>query len=1232
MQGRALARRWGWLVCLSLFLFVVMASAGLVRAQAAATRGVALILSSGSGGGDDQEIATDAAAMARTLGRDGLGYEVIQARNPSREDLAGARADLLGRLEGAPIAVIYYAGYGVRVDGVDYIIPSGAKLTSAADVPAQAFSVDTLVSAARGKGAEVVLLLDACRPREALKAIGLQCLGGMVRGRDHIYALASGPSTGPGPDLALSPFTGQLVRQLQKGLPLRQVFAGVSEALPDAVVDLPFGGDPLLAPSPAGGLAPARTRPQGAAPAATPAAINFISSDELKRRFVELVGNVANANNLYDEGEVQEARNREPALLQEATTLQAVDPKFPGLHRELGRLALIRGDYAVAASEFEMERAARPNEGGSLYMGFLNLLLGTAYLREDRLDDAIQTLAAASFTEASGESYFKNAARRSVRLGEAYRLAGRKDEAIDALMKANALSPNIDNAAGHIQLAYLYLEAGQPDDAVGESMTALTYRRQTASHAGLAQAYAVLAQAKWAQGHENEAQAWSFVMIARQEDPADPEIAKAVAALPPFVSRPAFRNRPRLAAGFDLIEDQAMSCYADPAERNAYLDGIRRQTDAMQATLETLKNYMNTLGAQEAAYRARGYNDFHPNFSREFDWWTSRFNIIQNRSNQLGGIWFAYVVANAGDCKDLPPTRLAPPPGYDPRQYLLSNQGDPEAGAPPTDTAAAPAPARSQPPAVAAPPPPPAQPALPPTGPAASEPTVAKAEPPPPVPPVQAAPVQPAPAPRLAPPPPQPEAPEPAPPTAPKVTPPPPQQSAIPPPPAPARSAPPQPSPATAAKAAAAAPPVAEPPPPARPPAPAAPPKEAPASQPPAPAKAKTPAGPPPLTGYELARRKPPPQPAPTTPAPALIEAAPAPPPPPARVVIAPGILTARTLLDPLPTKPLKPAEQQAVRVGMDQARQAMAAGNFAAAEPLFGKVIGADPGNATGLLAEAYLGRGRARLGLHQEGPAKDDFDFVTDRRLGPYPVLAAAAVERGKLLQAHDALGPAADSYDLAVTADPKNAQAHYLRGMLLLRAGSLLSAREALEAALGVKLDYAEALAGLGDIDFIQNQYGAAGDHYAKALSYRPDLWRAAYGRARALYQAQQFGPALQAFQALIGAPRPPEIGATYDAGLYCGAGLSAVGKAWTSRNRDDWIMAGSGFDQADLAQAPPALVKRWKKLVDIHRKTDSNPLGRKLGDALATQGDKTHDYMSPPSLDPAQACAVYPGVVG
>ncbi|MDB5433113.1 MAG: peptidase caspase catalytic subunit p20, partial [Caulobacter sp.] len=677
------------------------------------THGVALVVSN-SGDGIAPEVDADAAAMSRALGRDGLGYEVVEARNATRDELIENKVAFLSRLDANAVAVIYYAGYGVRVNGVDYIVPSGAHPSSAADLQSQAYDVDVLVKGARDKGAEVVVLLDACRNRADLAAIGAQCLGGMVRGRDHVYGLAA-TSAGSAAMGAPSPFTARLVAELKPGRTVGEVFAAVRGA-GEASVDLPFGGaDPVMAraagPAPSVSsvaLAPVAAPPppppvREAAPA--PAAI---SSEEMDRRYGVLAKGVADANVMLDEGDVEGARARAPALLSEARALLEANPGYLGLHRDLGRLALIRGDAHTAVSEFEQERTARLPTNNPAYMGFLNLLLGTAYLRDGRLDEAITTLSAASFDNNGDDAYRKKMAQRSVRLGEAYRRAGRLAEAKGALDDANNFSRDIDNSAGHLQLAYLYFDQGAYADSLREAALAVEHREGTASRGGLAGAYAAQGQATWKLRPTDEYGAWKYALLAAKEEPANPEAQALAVQLPRYEPGPAFRGRPRLATVFAPIESQALSCYADPAERDRYLNSITHETEVLKADLVVIDAYMKSLAGQEEAYRARGYIDFHPDFAREFEAWRIRYEVIQNRSLQLSTSWFTYARANAVFCKGEAAGALAIPAGYDPRAYVLpvdtQVQNEPAEAAPVRQAAAPPPPPPLPPP----PPPPPA--------------------------------------------------------------------------------------------------------------------------------------------------------------------------------------------------------------------------------------------------------------------------------------------------------------------------------------------------------------------------------------------------------------------------------------------------------------------------------------------------------------------------------------------
>jgi hypothetical protein len=62
---------------------------------------------------------------------------------------------------GADIAVVFYAGYGLEIRGVNYLVPVDAALANELDVPDEAVSLDRLASAAGARKLRLVIL-DAC--------------------------------------------------------------------------------------------------------------------------------------------------------------------------------------------------------------------------------------------------------------------------------------------------------------------------------------------------------------------------------------------------------------------------------------------------------------------------------------------------------------------------------------------------------------------------------------------------------------------------------------------------------------------------------------------------------------------------------------------------------------------------------------------------------------------------------------------------------------------------------------------------------------------------------------------------------------------------------------------------------------------------------------------------------------------------------------------------------------
>ncbi|MFD2055377.1 caspase domain-containing protein [Mesorhizobium calcicola] len=150
------------IVLLFLAAFGALAAAGAQAATPNAKR-VALVI------GNSEYVhavtlpnpANDARLIASTLRN--AGFEVIEGVD---QDNAGMRS-LISRFTeqsyDADLAVIFYAGHGMQVDGKNYLIPVDAELTSPAYLKTRTVQIDDFMAALPPDPAVGVIILDACR-------------------------------------------------------------------------------------------------------------------------------------------------------------------------------------------------------------------------------------------------------------------------------------------------------------------------------------------------------------------------------------------------------------------------------------------------------------------------------------------------------------------------------------------------------------------------------------------------------------------------------------------------------------------------------------------------------------------------------------------------------------------------------------------------------------------------------------------------------------------------------------------------------------------------------------------------------------------------------------------------------------------------------------------------------------------------------------------------------------
>jgi hypothetical protein len=212
----------------------------------------------------------DAMLMADTLGA--LGFALIGAS--AQLDLDKSALDLavqnFGRqIQGADVALFYYAGHGVQVSGSNYLVPVSANPTREADVDFQMVDINLVLRQMQGSGTRLnMVILDACR-NNPFGARGLRSAdGGLAQMRAPEGTLIS-YATQPG-SVALdgsdghSPYTKALATTIrQSGLDIFQTFNQVGLA-----VKKETGGSqqPWVSSSPIDGtfffVAPVSTSPQ----------------------------------------------------------------------------------------------------------------------------------------------------------------------------------------------------------------------------------------------------------------------------------------------------------------------------------------------------------------------------------------------------------------------------------------------------------------------------------------------------------------------------------------------------------------------------------------------------------------------------------------------------------------------------------------------------------------------------------------------------------------------------------------------------------------------------------------------------------------------------------------------------------------------------------------------------------------------------------------------------------
>ena len=226
---------------LAIFYFVLLTACCLNTVAALAEKRVALII----GNSNYEKVArllnpaNDAALIAETF--ESAGFDTVELRRDLKvADMRRTLRDFMDKSREADVAVVYYAGHGIEVDGTNYLVPVDAVLERDVDVYDEALTLErVLVSVEPAKQLRLVIL-DACRDNPftrsmkrtmASRAVGRGLAKVEPTSPNTLIAYASkAGSTASDGDGKNSPFTTALVTHVTKpGLDIRKAFGYVRD-------------------------------------------------------------------------------------------------------------------------------------------------------------------------------------------------------------------------------------------------------------------------------------------------------------------------------------------------------------------------------------------------------------------------------------------------------------------------------------------------------------------------------------------------------------------------------------------------------------------------------------------------------------------------------------------------------------------------------------------------------------------------------------------------------------------------------------------------------------------------------------------------------------------------------------------------------------------------------------------------------------------------------------------
>jgi uncharacterized caspase-like protein len=263
------------LIIITLSTIAILFTANAAKAD----RRIAFV--AGNGAYKNTERLPNAPASAKAMEGllQNLGFEVVEGIDLTREAMTERLLEFGRKAEGADLALFYYAGQGVSIGGVEYLLPVDADVKSEMDLKlGGAINVDLTVDQTMGDAKVKLVFLDTSRNnpfpapsgKAATKVSVKPALAEMKASENTMTAFATAPGRAApdGPAGTIRPFTRALIANIAApGVEIQQAMTKVRVQVSQETqgrqaswghTNFPAAATVYLNPAPAPASAPAK--------------------------------------------------------------------------------------------------------------------------------------------------------------------------------------------------------------------------------------------------------------------------------------------------------------------------------------------------------------------------------------------------------------------------------------------------------------------------------------------------------------------------------------------------------------------------------------------------------------------------------------------------------------------------------------------------------------------------------------------------------------------------------------------------------------------------------------------------------------------------------------------------------------------------------------------------------------------------------------------------------------